>query len=365
MISSLQRLLSLFCTSTKRLWLFLWRRFVTPRKTFSLETWRSTCATQDARTEHWQAYAPFFESKGYRLWKIGRHSHFPPDDKPRAPDGFSYENEYGANSSHLYSDTWHPFNYPARTRDSRDVLIVLLSDGVVGPNCVDALREMATGKNAGIDRNHTLPMLQEIHHDNLVFGVFPLVGSWFAPQWFPDIEHFLEAASQIMEGVAFLHDHLVVHRDLFTSNFLSSRRNADWDPDKGHDFLRPRYYIIDFEWAIRFLPDSDPETRTVTGPPLPWDIYRRPVPPEMKSELPYCPFKSDVWQLGKAFGKWLEYIDCIPDVVQLLQEMRAVDANERPSAREAVTRLNKLRSELPSHVLHSPIERNCDYDDLV
>lgn len=78
-------------------------------------------------------------------------------------------------------------------------MIVLLSDGVVGPNCVDALREVATGKNAGIDRNHALPMLQEIHHNNLVFGVFPLVGSWFVPAWFVDINHCLEAISQIME----------------------------------------------------------------------------------------------------------------------------------------------------------------------
>ncbi|KAF9071350.1 hypothetical protein BDP27DRAFT_1401509 [Rhodocollybia butyracea] len=364
MLSSLQRLLALFCTSTKRLWLFLWRRLVTPRKTFSLETWRSTCATQDDRTKLWQSYVPFFESKGYRLWKIIRYDHVPPDDKPRAPDGFSYENEYGANTSHSYSDM-HPFIFPARTRDSRDVMIVLLSDGVVGLNCIDALREMATGKNAGIDRNHALPMLQEIHHNNLVFGVFPLVGSMFAIEWFPDIEHFLEATSQIMEGVAFLHDHLVVHRDLFISNFLSSRRDAPWDPDNRYDFLRPRYYIIDFEWAIRFLPGSDPETRTVTGPPLPWDIYKRPVPPEMKSELPYCPFKSDVWQLGKAFGKWLEHIDSIPDVVQLLRKMSADDAKERPSAREAVNHLNKIRSELPSHVLHSPIELNYDYDELV
>ncbi|KAE9401103.1 hypothetical protein BT96DRAFT_856830 [Gymnopus androsaceus JB14] len=346
----------------KWLRLFFRKRFITTQRIFSLVAWRQAATTADGRAELWQSYAPFFQSKGYRLWKIrGEIYHEPPDDMPRAPDGFSYENEHSANRDHDY-DSYAPLHFPARTSDSRDVLIVLLSDGVLGTNCVDVLRTIATGKNAGIDRNHTLPMLHEIHHNNLVFGVFPLVGSLFAPTWFINIEHVLEAMSQIMEGVVFLHDHLVVHRDLFLSNFLSSRRDGFWIPGQNQDFLRPRYYIIDFEWAIRFLPDSDPATRTVVGPPIPWDTYRRPAPPEMQSELPYCPFKADVWQVGKSLIKCVEHIeDIVPGVVQLLQEMSAEKAEERPSAREAVNQLNKIRSELPSHVLQTSFEENFDF----
>lgn len=79
------------------------------------------------------------------------------------------------------------------------MFIVLLSDGIIGDNCVDTLRSIATGVNAAIDRNHALPMLQEIYCDNLVFGVFPLVGSYFAPAWFSNIAQVLEAMSQVME----------------------------------------------------------------------------------------------------------------------------------------------------------------------
>ncbi|KIK68189.1 hypothetical protein GYMLUDRAFT_255963 [Collybiopsis luxurians FD-317 M1] len=246
-------------------------------------------------------------------------------------------------------------HFPARTDDSRDVLIALISDGVEGNKCLDILREIATGKNAGIDRNHSLPMLQELHYKNLVFGVFPLVGSLFSDPWFPTVNDVLEAMSQIMEGVAFLHDHLVAHRDLFISNFLTSCRDGRHPP--GHDtFFCPRYYIIDFEFAVRFLPDSNPATRTVTGPPIDWKIYRRAAPPEMRTSHPYCPFKADVWQLGKSLGKCVLDVRQIPDILDLLQEMSADDTQIRPSAREAVNRLNDLRKNLSPHILQLPLE---------
>ncbi|KAJ3798569.1 hypothetical protein GGU11DRAFT_865032, partial [Lentinula aff. detonsa] len=157
--------------------------------------------------------------------------------------------------------------------------------------------------------------------------------------------------------------HLVVHRDLVLSNFLSSRRHGRWDPEQKQYFLPPRYYIIDFEWAVQFSSDSDPASRTVTGPPLPWDIYRRPPPPEMQSELPYCPFKADVWQVGKSFKACILHIEhVVPDVLKLFREMTADSAEDRPSAREAVTQLNKIRDELPTKILQASIEEFDDYD---
>ncbi|KAJ3770770.1 hypothetical protein FB446DRAFT_646413, partial [Lentinula raphanica] len=225
------------------------------------------------------------------------------------------------------------------------------------------LRSIATGKNAGIDRNHALPLLHEIRQDNLVFGVFPLVSSYFVPTWFVNITHALETMSQIMEGVAFLHDHLVAHRYLFRviGNFLNSRRDGPWKPEHKSDFLRPRYYIIDFESAVQFSPDSDPVARTVSDPPLPWN--RQPFPAEMKSDLPYCPFKTDVWQVGKSFLHLVHIEHEIPEIVKLLRQMCADNAEDRPSAREAVTELNRLRDELHTEILRASIKQP-DYYDL-
>ena len=83
--------------------------------------------------------------------------------------------------------------------DNRDVLIVLLSDGVVGVNAVEALQAVGTGVSAAIDRNHTLPVLQLLHLGNLIFGVFPMVGSCSVSPWFRCMGDALEAMSQIME----------------------------------------------------------------------------------------------------------------------------------------------------------------------
>ncbi|KIK57532.1 hypothetical protein GYMLUDRAFT_46103 [Collybiopsis luxurians FD-317 M1] len=319
-----------------------------------MAAWRKAGCDETSRANKWLSYRYFFESQGYTLWKVYGITHKPPVDVPRAPDGFSYENEYSANHDHMFT-SGNAFHFPARTRDSRDVLIALISDGIERNRCLDVLREIATGKNAGIDRNHALPMLHELHYNNITFGVFPLVGSCFIVPWFPSIYHVLEAMSQIMEGVAFLHDHLIAHRDLFISNFLSSCRDGI-RPVEHRSFLRPRYYIIDFELAVRFSPDSDPESRTVIGPPADWSIYRRATPPEMRSDYPHCPFKADIWQLGYSLGKCVLHVEEIPDVHELMHAMSADNPELRPSAREAVNRLNELRNNVPSDILQLPLE---------
>src|ERR1700683_1278899 len=68
-----------------------------------------------------------------------------------------------------------------------------------------------------------------------------------------------------------------------------------------------RYYIIDFEFSIRFPEDSTPDQRVVTGVPAlkigldhP-DDYGHKLSPEMLLNKPHCPFKSDVFQLGTMF----------------------------------------------------------------
>ena len=65
-----------------------------------------------------------------------------------------------------------------------------------------------------------------------------------------------------------------------------------------------RYFINDFDLAITFDPHSDPSSRVVTGLPtigLGPGQYGRDIAPEILSESPYCPFRVDIWQLGKMF----------------------------------------------------------------
>jgi hypothetical protein len=69
----------------------------------------------------------------------------------------------------------------------------------VGVNAVEALHAVGMGVSAAIDRNHTLPVLQLLHLGNLIFGVFPMVGSCSVSPWFRCMGDALEAMSQIME----------------------------------------------------------------------------------------------------------------------------------------------------------------------
>jgi hypothetical protein len=81
-----------------------------------------------------------------------------------------------------------------------------------------------------------------------------------------------------------------------------------------------RYYLNDFELAVTFDLDSDPSSRVVTGLPtakLRPGQYGRDIAPEMQLESPYCPFRADIWQLGKLFksifGVWplLLFLICL------------------------------------------------------
>jgi hypothetical protein len=74
-------------------------------------------------------------------------------------------------------------------------------------------------------------------------------------------------------------------------------------PSPFRAYFPVRYYLNDFELAVCYEHDSDPSTRVVSGLPTKGlhGKYGRAVVPEMLSEEPYCPFRADVWQLGKMF----------------------------------------------------------------
>ena len=68
---------------------------------------------------------------------------------------------------------------------------------------------------------------------------------------------------------------------------------------------RPRVYLIDFEVAVEFPPDCPTDQCVSIGLPIGGSVpqpemYSRPCPPELRSGKPYCPFKLDVWQLGRS-----------------------------------------------------------------
>lgn len=100
-------------------------------------------------------------------------------------------------------------------------------------------------------------------------------------------------------------------QDIGYGNILSNFRGgakfpADYTRGEPYPFrshFPVRYYLNDFEMGLSFDANSNPSSRLITGIPYTASgrpgTYGRPIAPEMKkSDVPYCPFRADVWQLG-------------------------------------------------------------------
>jgi hypothetical protein len=71
----------------------------------------------------------------------------------------------------------NPRSRAARTRDGLDVIIRVIVLGNEGHDHLKILRTIATGEKSLLSNNHTLPMFMEFQFEDIVFGIFPLVGA--------------------------------------------------------------------------------------------------------------------------------------------------------------------------------------------
>ena len=171
----------------------------------------------------WIPLEPFFLSNGYTLWQP-QYALYPepPNDEPRAPDGFVYRTEYcetKPNVRHfdlivsqtsyllLRSDIYllqSTIHCPARTTDNRDVLIRMMAIGEDrGERHRNALSRVAKGDNALRGTNHAVPVLQELVHEDMVFAVFPLLSWGFDYPWFYVFSEVINAVEQVLEVTIF------------------------------------------------------------------------------------------------------------------------------------------------------------------
>ncbi len=141
-------------------------------------------------TTLWYSRSRFFKKRGYALWALDESDILPENKRPRAPDGFSWAAEVPGDVMRRYvpsvskvnasvfraSHMQRSIQMPARMKDNRDVLIILLTDEIHSP-VMQILNLIARGPLAGLDQNHALPLLDAFNDHSLVFGVFPFIGS--------------------------------------------------------------------------------------------------------------------------------------------------------------------------------------------
>lgn len=86
--------------------------------------------------------------------------------------------------------------FPARTTEGKDVLIRLVAKGGQGlqhAKILEALKEL------DVEEKHVLPLLELLHHEDMVFAVFPLVASNDNGSWFSDLAEVFDYLQQLFE----------------------------------------------------------------------------------------------------------------------------------------------------------------------
>ncbi|KAG9027015.1 hypothetical protein FS837_004401 [Tulasnella sp. UAMH 9824] len=162
-------------------------------------------------------------------------------------------------------------------------------------------------------RNHCLPVLDVLKNEDDPEHVI-LVIPWLRRIDSPEpasIRECVDFIQQTLEGLVFMHEHKVAHRDCAWGNIMMDGRRLyplGWHPQQwefypngkamtGSDPSRTavggvRYYFIDFGISTK---DED-EVLGINGQEL---------SPELSDTVPYNPYKLDVYILGMAYQHFL------------------------------------------------------------
>ncbi|KAI5992897.1 kinase-like domain-containing protein [Pisolithus albus] len=128
----------------------------------------------------------------------------------------------------------------------------------------------------------------------------------------PD-EHLWSAASQLIEGVAFMHTQLIAHMDIKPENIII--------PPTGG-----RLSIIDFSTSIRLKSEQD-EFRGVVG-------TTGYIAPEVERGHAYKPMQADLWSCGRTLEVLCSECETSPDrdfLLRVAAKLKSGNPDHRPS----------------------------------
>ncbi|KAF8056910.1 kinase-like domain-containing protein [Lyophyllum atratum] len=352
------------------------RQIIRQKLPGDLHTWRLPGHSHEDEEEIWRIIGPVFRNAGFTLWPwiwgcILKTPGTTPGAAYPSPTGFGYATPYRPNPDSTQSPIGtaerlrifyysNPLSRPTRTPERHDLVIRVVVIGNEGHDHLKIIRRLGTGKHSLYSNNHALPMFSEFQFEDIIFGLFPRVGSTMEESidgWAKNsVGDIVDMIMQMLEALAFIHELNIAHRDAFYDNFL-----VQWQPESLLTMKispsRPRVYLIDFEVAVAFPLECAAEERVSTGYPFSGSMsdperYARPLAPEITSGKPYNPFKLDVWQLGISLSNFKSTIPAIDDVLVI---MAAADPIQRIDAQEALDRIAKVvHSMSPESLLIPP-----------
>ncbi|KAG7451829.1 uncharacterized protein BT62DRAFT_940783 [Guyanagaster necrorhizus] len=220
-------------------------------------------------------------------------------------------------------------------------------------------------------RNHCVPVyevLQSPYDPDDQMIVMPRLREMKTPS-FDTVGEFVEAFRQIFEGVEFMHENFVAHKDI---NILNVMVDASKLYPKGfhpvYHFLDndnigfathitrtqcwPRYHIIDFGYSCRYDPSELPFDHIVAaGDRSAPEMERIRADPSTRLN----PFPFDVYCVANIMRKdyGIEFCPALEFLLPLVEDMTQDEPSLRPTMSEASARFVRLCNSLSTSQLRA------------
>jgi len=304
----------------------------------------------------WCDHQPWLEEQGYMLrprYRPGWTPHWTDED-------FYWDFEEGTivKRSQVLDAT--------RISDGETVALKRISRKI-HPYEVDISRMFSMEPLASDPRNHCVPIyevLQVPDDSDIVLLVMPLLRSYNNPR-FDTVGEAVEYFRQIIEGLQFMHDQHVAHRDCMNLNIMmdpkplfpkmfhpqAPRRTIDFKGRLKHYTRTDRptkYYLIDFGLSRKYNPAD--------GPPLEYPIWGgdKTVPEFHRSDDACDPFPTDIYYLGNMIREdFLQAFHGVKFMQPLVDDMVHDDPAERPNIAQVAARFSEIRGTLGYWTLRS------------
>ncbi|CAL1706278.1 unnamed protein product [Somion occarium] len=318
----------------------------------------------------WRDHQPWLAERGYML-----RPRYHPDwvaSYKDTPD-YPWDSEDGV-------VPLHSFLLDATRISDGEVVILKKVFRQRNPYEIDMNRYFSSEPLKSHPRNHCIQIYDVLavpDDEDIFIMVMPLLRPCDDPR-FETIGEVMEFLRQVFEGMQFLHQCRVAHRDCMDLNIMmdpkpmfpdlyhpmSDTMSREFTDEAKKPYTRtarpPKYYIIDFGLSLRFSPD---DTNPLADPVEGGD---RTVPEFQNSDEPRNPFPTDIYYLGNLIREtFLEKTTGLEFLKPLVDDMVQDDMTKRPTIDEVVERLSKVLRSLHWWNLRKRLVENIEAEDAM